>query len=613
MIQMPWLYVFISFFLILFSFNANAQFDSEASLLEAFSLYTKETKDNDTLRVKKISYFIDSAKKNNWQNTWVKIQIHKAKLLSGLYQLNNLVEVIKQTLPVTKQLNLLDEHIVLQALLIDASSFSDNIETTISPDEILSKIPGMKNEEYRQLVNLFLSSYYLQNEEFLNALPLLQNFNLNGSGDHWLADEAMKACLLSEVYFQVGDFDKYKMYTDKSIALYEKMDDLTGKAIVMYNVISGQLLQRNFDNIALYLPEWEKAVIAAGDATIEGDLYRIKGILAIQEKNFPIAEKLLVKSKVIYNDNSLAYYAMLSDLALLEMIVKQGDMQLAKEKLLSIEANVKAYAKTMYLIDFYQLATDIYKNLNEYELAFQYAENLKTEQLLLAEKKNGLEILKVEYEQGIKDQELEKTILADQQTQQTTIYILVIAIIGLLLFIVALVLYKQLSLKKKLGIIANTDFLTSAPNRRAILNAAEQQFNYCSQNNIPLTIAIADIDLFKSINDQFGHEVGDEVLKFFANCVSITLRKSELHGRFGGEEWLFVLPQTEVEFAQVLFDRLTKEVAKKSAAFDLGDRKLTFSMGATQRIADDTIKSMIDRADKLLYQAKAQGRQRICY
>ena len=142
------------------------------------------------------------------------------------------------------------------------------------------------------------------------------------------------------------------------------------------------------------------------------------------------------------------------------------------------------------------------------------------------------------------------------------------------------------------------DDLTKVHNRRYFYQHAKN-----SQHS-PYVILIIDIDHFKMINDEFGHDVGDEVLKFFANSASRVIRKAEFHGRFGGEEWLFVLPETEVEFAQVLFDRLSEEVAKKDVAFDLGSRQLTFSMGATQRVAVDTIKSMIDRADKLLYQAK---------
>jgi diguanylate cyclase (GGDEF)-like protein len=612
--------VFLSIFLLFFATDSHAEFDTEASLLKEFNLYASNTKDNDTLRVQRFSYFLDSATKNNWQHVWVKIQINKAQLLSGLYQLNELVDVISETLPVTDKLNLFDENTVLETFLIDASSFSTNIKTNISPDEILARLPNMKNERYIQLVNLFLASYFLQKEAFLSALPLLLNFNLNGdrenlhgNGEKWLADEAIKACLLSEVYFQVGDFEKYKQYTDKAIALYEQMDDLTGKAIVMYNVIEGLILQRDFGKISSYLSEWEYAVIVAGDVTIEGDLYRVKGILALQKGDYPLAKKLLLKSKAIYQHHHLDYYAMLSDISLLEMTFKQGNMLLAKEKLISIEAEVNTYAKTLYLIFYHQMATDIYKSLEEYDVAFSYAERLKAEQLLLAEKKNGLEILKLEYQQGIKDKELEQQISADKQHQQNTIYILIIAIIILALFIVALILYKQLSLKSKLDILANTDSLTSAPNRRAILAEAEQQLTYCQERNLPLTIVMADLDLFKAINDEFGHDVGDEVLKFFAKSASLVIRKAEYHGRFGGEEWLFVLPQTEVSFAQVLFERLNQEIANKDYDFDLGEKKLTFSMGATERVDKDTVKSMIDRADKLLYQAKEKGRHCICY
>lgn len=323
--------------------------------------------------------------------------------------------------------------------------------------------------------------------------------------------------------------------------------------------------------------------------------------------------RLLEKSIVIYAKHKLDYYVMVSNLVLCEAMIKKGDIQLASEKLAEIENKMTGHLHSEELISLYQLATDVYEKLNNYKLAFKYGKTLRTHQLEFSDKKNGLKVLKLEYEQKIKDRDLEKVIFTEQQKQQKRIYILIIIITVLILIFVAIILFKQLIAKRKLSVLANTDVLTGAPNRRAILNEAELQLFYCQQRNFPLTIAIVDIDFFKSVNDDFGHDVGDEALKFFAKNASHAIRKSEYSGRFGGEEWLFVLPQTEVEFTQTLFDRLSKAVSVKNDYFDLGERNLTFSMGATQFAEGDSIKTMVDRGDKLLYEAKENGRDRLCY
>jgi diguanylate cyclase (GGDEF)-like protein len=125
-------------------------------------------------------------------------------------------------------------------------------------------------------------------------------------------------------------------------------------------------------------------------------------------------------------------------------------------------------------------------------------------------------------------------------------------------------------------------------------------------------LALIDIDHFKSINDQLGHSVGDEVLKAFAQAGMKALRGDDRLGRFGGEEFVLVMPNLEIEGATGVFERLREAVSHLKAPGWPDDRPLTFSMGATSaRDADPDLDWIIKRADEALYRAKNEGRDRI--
>lgn len=599
--------LFLGFLYFIFSFNLQAQYLTEQSLLEAFEQQQKTTKVNDTQRVKHLQPFLEVATKNHWQNAWVEIQKSKAILYSGLYQLQALMNTIHETLPVATKLKLFDDIAVLEALWLEASLYSNTITANVSAKELLNRLPKIKDKFDKERVRLYLSIYFLEQGDLLTSLQL--TLSLNGEDVH---SKAQKAEKLAHIYFRVGDMEKYNNFSVQAITLFEEVDDLSAQAIAMYNRIITFFLKDDFDEIEIYLPKFEQAVEVAGDITLLGDVLRFKGMMALHQQDYSLAKSLLNKSKLIYQAHDLGYYVMSSDLVLLETILLEGDFLTAKDKLLVIKPDVVSYANSYDFHKYYQLVTTIHKGLNDYKSALEAAEHLKRYELLLAKEKNQTEIIKFEYEQSLKDQKIEKVYMQAQQSQQNTIWALIIIIAVLTLFFLTLVLYKQMSAKQKLRVLANTDVLTGAPNRRAILNEAEQQFRYCKEKQLPLVIALADIDLFKLINDEFGHDIGDEVLKVFSDCSKQVIRQSEFYGRFGGEEWLFVLPQTKITFAPILFERLYQATEKCEDVLPFNKKRITFSMGAVEIGEGDTLKTMIDRADKLLYQAKENGRNCIC-
>jgi diguanylate cyclase (GGDEF)-like protein len=159
--------------------------------------------------------------------------------------------------------------------------------------------------------------------------------------------------------------------------------------------------------------------------------------------------------------------------------------------------------------------------------------------------------------------------------------------------------------------LTRQDPLTGVANRRYFFERANQEFARSKRLSTPLSIAGLDIDYFKLINDQNGHAVGDEVLKSLCNSSQRLLRKADVFARIGGEEFAMLLPDTNLEEAAYLAERLRRAIAS-SIFLSNGEVNCTISIGvATQRSTDTCIEDCLLRADSAMYRAKQKGRNRV--
>lgn len=173
---------------------------------------------------------------------------------------------------------------------------------------------------------------------------------------------------------------------------------------------------------------------------------------------------------------------------------------------------------------------------------------------------------------------------------------------------------RSIELKKaydKIEELAELDELTGAMNRRSIMHSLEDQIASAPRSGEPLTIALIDLDWFKRINDLFGHPTGDEVLKTFAISIFANIRTTDHFGRYGGEEFLLVMPKTQMPDAAFLLERLRAIVAELDwSAFSEG-MQVTLSAGVATLAPNETPEALLARADAALYEAKELGRNRI--
>ena len=164
--------------------------------------------------------------------------------------------------------------------------------------------------------------------------------------------------------------------------------------------------------------------------------------------------------------------------------------------------------------------------------------------------------------------------------------------------------------KKKFKELALLDELTRTRNRRSISVFAQKAMDAAREKNSPLCFAMIDVDHFKQFNDRFGHDVGDEVLVLVADELSKELRQTDALGRWGGEEWLIVLPNSSSDVMSGVFERIQARLRTLKLSME-GAPPISVSMGCTDyHSSDASLEAIIKRADEALYRAKELGRNR---
>ncbi len=178
-------------------------------------------------------------------------------------------------------------------------------------------------------------------------------------------------------------------------------------------------------------------------------------------------------------------------------------------------------------------------------------------------------------------------------------------------------LHRQVEAKNRLlEELALTDSLTGLPNRRAIDEWAPRQLSGASRHGFPFWVVMADLDNFKSVNDSSGHDAGDKVLKRFAEILKTNSRRSNICGRIGGEEFLFILTHADKENVVSVVERVRKQFEEQDFFFGNRVVKVTASFGISgfqgeQGVLPPDFSTLLSQADLALYTAKHRGRNRV--
>lgn len=228
--------------------------------------------------------------------------------------------------------------------------------------------------------------------------------------------------------------------------------------------------------------------------------------------------------------------------------------------------------------------------------------------------------LRVQFDSEKKEQEnralLRENELRDQALRAATrvrqLQTIAIILGTLVIAALAYLVVKHIANANRLRVMAMTDELTKLPNRRHVLMVAADSVAFARQHAMPLSLLMLDIDLFKRINDRFGHDTGDAVLRRVADAGRASLRRREdVMGRTGGEEFIVVLPRTDAQAALDVAERLRASVEAIDCSDLHPELRVTISIGIAAWTSGEAVDALLKRADELLYRAKERGRNRV--
>ena len=163
--------------------------------------------------------------------------------------------------------------------------------------------------------------------------------------------------------------------------------------------------------------------------------------------------------------------------------------------------------------------------------------------------------------------------------------------------------------------LVSTDALTGLFNFRHFKTVLQAEMDRSKRSGIPTSLVMVDVDHFKAINDNYGHEAGNLALKSLADILSNEVRTTDIVCRYGGEEFAMVFPETHLNLAVKVADRIRKQISSQPLAIDDAEIKLTVSMGASVYMKFSVLdfNDFVASVDKYLYEAKQSGRNYICH
>lgn len=386
---------------------------------------------------------------------------------------------------------------------------------------------------------------------------------------------------LATIHFNTGvvhqklrDFPKAKASYQKAMTLFRSLGDPNGEAFVNHRlgVVAGET--GRWEEALEYQDKALPVMVSAGDATMIFNVQRNRAkafahLDRRRESLDALAKTDAIRSKI---DSSWIEVTYLGDAAAIH--ARLGDHEKAwRNQVLLREAEMR--------------------NFNE------------------AREKDAAEA-QTRFE--VRQKEAENALLRAKELESEARRVAMLLAIVLLLFVLGGLgwyLFRQGQQNRRFANLALRDDLTGLPNRRSIVEYARVQLGAARMDGSKLCLALIDVDEFKSINDECGHAVGDAVLAAIAAVCAQQLRSNDRLGRYGGEEFLLIMPGSDLTQVPQVFTRLRSAVQQLQVAGLPAARKLTFSMGASQvQGPADDLDKLTKRADDALYRAKQGGRDR---
>jgi len=490
--------------------------------------------------------------------------------------------------------------------------------------------------------NVFLDAgqLYISTGEYKDGLNMLrlamQTFEKSGSLSEINKRKKISFVLsyIGNTYYTLGDFKNAIKYHEKG---NDKAGNLSSPAnIVVYN--------HNIASSQLELSEWEQALNTATLASQQAQNIESAVFVAFSNEIIARAKHGLGQSAEAIEtiQASIATYKQFNyKQRLIEALayeaqfhISLGNWDAASQNTIeahSLLENAKNQAKPT--IELFKSSFLIEENNNNFDKALFYQKELikLKEEDFEAQKTQEAQRLMLDFELDLAE---EKALRLEQENKLKSIIIernesknqfLMSVIIGTIIVLVLLVYVsmRERSLKIKMSHLAMTDHLTGCPNRRNAMYQAKAMLSEQVNKKDSMTIAILDVDNFKAINDTYGHDVGDKALQNLSSIMIDALRETDVMGRYGGEEFIILLPNAGEKEIKMIFSRIQSALKNHICEYNGKNIVLpiTVSMGAAivthvpEQLDDNEQKvllnSIIKKADNKTYEAKEEGKDQL--
>lgn len=506
-------------------------------------------------------------------------------------------------------------------VLLQAHRMTVDGQVTQSVDLATSKYPEIKDTQLKLKYSLLIVNFALIARKFNDAL-------------YYLNEAEQLLPLIDKSSPERTRFYNMAIYTYAELKQYELGLDYVRKLETTETISEVKLCHFHSQKVELMhraklLKSDSKEIVEGISVCAEQErlllLNIIKFILAdlyLIEGQPQQALEVLIEITPIVKSNDLKQSLERLYLKYAQIYFSVGDLELAKQNALKVVSIQKVGEASIDVADAYNLLHQISIQQNNIKLALDYYKNYTAQQKLnlnqdaekllafqlakfrITEKLSEIEALNNQNELLLLEQKLTKE---NEQNNQLIIMLLMVTVLFLVLW-----MYRSNQVQKQLKEIAQVDALTRIANRRYFTEVANKHLRLSLQNKTPLSLLLFDLDKFKSINDTYGHGIGDWVLIETAKVCKDSIRESDMIGRLGGEEFGILLPNCDREQAVSIAEKCRKALL----AIDTEETEFKFRVSGSFGVSDVaesgyTLKDILHNCDEALYEAKHRGRNQV--
>ncbi len=414
--------------------------------------------------------------------------------------------------------------------------------------------------------------------------------------------------IISDIYKHLNEFDKAMSNYKVALELFKKTNDPTSQAVIhekmahIYKVKNDIQNFRNHYNsaISIYIRTDDKEALLRSYETY--GLF-MKANDLIKESNYYFTKYAEINEEIERD------FAQNKDLYYYEYYTAKGNTkkalsfyknyQLKQDSLKSQKTkkdidNLIGKVKNEFEKETDKLKSDIYSKDSQIKQIKEEADKIKSEQKKVLEEVNRKKQIIAKLESDTK----KKSEILQFMNKRKNEFLVEVS-------------NELMESEKKLEQLATTDHLTKLPNRRSMVEKLNYQQKRYERNKKPFSVVIADIDDFKEVNDNFGHECGDHVLKSISDTFRSMIRQQDICARWGGEEFLFLFPETDEDGAEVISNKIRKKIEKTIIIYNQKEIDITVSFGIAQYSYPKSINNCIANADSSLYAGKRSGKNKV--